>query len=161
MISIDMITGELLKAVPSMMRAIRKKWKKGQISGVTDSQFHILMFIQNRPGTSLQDVAQHLGLTSPSTSATVDELVSKGLVFREPSTEDRRKITLALTQNGQETLQKIFEQSQKDLAQYLTSLTAEERLVVFKALKLLEPLFSAQRDLEETTESEVKGSESD
>lgn len=152
-ISIDMITREMLKVVPAIMRAIRKKWKKEQISGVTDSQFHILMFIQNNAGTSLLDVAQHLGLTSPSTSATVDELVSKQMVLRVPSNEDRRKITLTLTENGQKTLKEISEHSQKDLAQYLTSLTAEERSVVFQALQLLEPLFSTPKDLDENAEN--------
>ena len=154
MISIDTITAEILKVVPSMMRAIKKKWKNGQISGVTNSQFHLLMFIQNSPGTSLQDVAQYLGLTSPSASATVDELVSKQFVLREPSIEDRRKITLTLTGNGQKALQEISEHSQRDLAQYLTSLTAEERSVVFQAFQLLEPLFSVQRDLDESSLSE-------
>jgi DNA-binding MarR family transcriptional regulator len=154
MMSIDAITAEILKVVPSMMRAIKKKWKNGQISGVTNSQFHLLMFIQNNPGTSLQDVAQYLGLTSPSASATVDELVSKQLVLREPSTQDRRKITLTLTGDGHKALQEISEHSQKDLGQYLTSLSAEELAIVLKAFQLLEPLFSVQRDLDESTLSE-------
>jgi DNA-binding MarR family transcriptional regulator len=154
MISIDTITREILKVVPPMMRAIKKKWKNGQISGVTNSQFHLLLFIQNNPGTSLQDVAQYLDLTSPSASATVDELVSKQFVLREPSLEDRRKITLTLTGNGQTALQEISEHSQKYMAQYLTPLTAEERAIVLKAFQLLEPLFSVQRDLDESPLSE-------
>jgi DNA-binding MarR family transcriptional regulator len=148
MISVDEVTQDLLKVVPTMMRAIRKKWKKGQISGVTDSQFHILMFIQNNQGTSLLDVAQHLGQTSPSTSASVDELVLKELVCREPSTEDRRKITLTISENGQKTLQEIYSLSQRELAGYLSPLTDEERQLVSTAFKLLEPLFTSQKDSE-------------
>ncbi|MEI7844422.1 MAG: MarR family transcriptional regulator [Chloroflexota bacterium] len=148
-IPMDTLTRQILKVVPSMMRAIKKKWKTGQISGVTNSQFHLLIFIQNNPGTSLLDVAQYLGQTSPSTSAAVDEMVSKQLVSRQNSTEDRRKITLTLTGNGQKILNEITQHSQNDLAPHLAALSDAERLVVFQALTILEPLFSTSKDPEE------------
>ena len=144
-ISIDLVSRELLEVVPPIMRTIRKKWKDGSIGGVTNSQFRILMFIQKHPGAALQEVARHLGLTSPTTSTTVDELVNNQLVLRAPSTADRRKITLTLTEQGQQTLEKVFEQSRKDLAAYLSPLTSEEAEIVYQALKLLGPLFSSQR----------------
>jgi DNA-binding MarR family transcriptional regulator len=153
-ISIDLVSRELLDVVPRIMRAIKHKWKKGLICGVTNSQFRILMFIQKKPGASLQDVAHHLGLTSPTTSASVDELVSGQLVLRETSTEDRRKITLTLTAQGQKTLDEVFEHSRNDLAAYLTVLTAEQRAIVFQGLKLLAPLFSSHREPEENIETE-------
>jgi DNA-binding MarR family transcriptional regulator len=155
-IPMDTLTREILKVVPSMMRAIKKKWKTGQISGVTNSQFHLLIFIQNNPGTSLQDLAQYLGQTSPSTSAAVDEMVSKQVVSRQNSTEDRRKITLTLTENGKKILNEIFEHSQNDLAPHLATLSEEERLLVFQALTILEPLFSTSKDPEEVIAAQAE-----
>jgi DNA-binding MarR family transcriptional regulator len=149
-ISVDILARELLDVVPPIMRTIRKKWKKGPIGGVTNSQFRILMFIQKKPGASLQDVAHHLGLTSPTTSTTVDELVSNHLVLRESSIEDRRKITLSLTTEGQKTLEEVFEHSRNDLAACLSLLTVEERAIVFQAMKLLTPLFSPRMEQKET-----------
>ena len=144
--SIDLVSRELLDVVPQIMRTIKSKWKKGPIGGVTNPQFRILMFIQKMPGTSLQDVAQHLGLTSPTTSTTVDELVNNQLVLRDPSTEDRRKITLTLTDEGQKTLEEVFEHSRQHLAAYLSSLTTTEQEIVLEALKLLGPLFSTYQE---------------
>jgi len=152
-ISTDMVARELLDAVPPIMRTIRKKWRKGPICGVTNPQFRILMFIPQKPGASLQEVAHHLGLTSPTISTTVDELVSSQLVFREPSTEDRRKITLTLTSEGQKTLEEVFDHSRKHLEAYLSPLTPEERTTVFQALKLLGSLFSSRREQDEIIES--------
>jgi DNA-binding MarR family transcriptional regulator len=146
MITSDAVTRQLLKVVPAMMRAIRKKWKKGLVSGVTDSQFHILMAIRNNPGASLLEISQHLGQTPPSTSASVEELVAKQLVTRESSAEDRRKITLVLTNSGETTLQEIFEYSQKELAPYIIPLTQAELETVFQALVLLEPLFITPKE---------------
>jgi DNA-binding MarR family transcriptional regulator len=143
--STDMIARELLNVIPSIMRTIRSKWKKGSIQGVSNAQFRILMFIQRHPGAALQDVARHLGLTSPTTSTTVDELVKNQLVLREPSIEDRRKITLTLTDQGQKILEEVFEHSRQHLAGFLSPLSPEEAEIVFQALKLLGPLFSSQR----------------
>lgn len=150
----DMVSRELLNVVPSIMRSIRRKWKKGPILGVTNSQFRTLMYIQKHPGVSLQDVAHHLGLTSPTTSTTVDDLVSSQLVLREPSTQDRRKIKLTLTEEGKNTLDAIFDHSRNDLATYLSSLTTEQCAIVFQGLRLLTPLFSSQRERGEIIESE-------
>jgi DNA-binding MarR family transcriptional regulator len=140
-----MVARELLNVIPQIMRTIRSKWKNGSIQGVSNVQFRILMFIQKHPGAALQDVARHLGLTPPTTSTTVDELVKTQLVLREPSTEDRRKITLTLTDKGQKNLEEVFEHSRQHLAGYLSALSPEEAEIVFQALKLLGPLFSSQR----------------
>ena len=144
-ISTDMIARELLDVVPPIMRTIRHKWKEGPIHGVSNAQFRILMFIQKRPGAALQDVAHHMGLTSSTTSTTVEELVNNQLVLREPSTDDRRKITLTLTTKGRQTLEEVFEHSRQHLAGYLSPLSTDEAEIVFQALKLLGPLFSSQR----------------
>ena len=143
--STNMIAQEMLNVVPSIMRTIRNKWKKGAIHGISNAQFRILMFIQRHPGAALQEVARHLGLTSPTTSTTVDELVKTQLVLREPSTEDRRKITLTLTDQGQKVLDEVYEHSRQHLAGYLAPLSPEEAETVYKALQLLGPLFSSQR----------------
>ena len=145
LVSADLISRELLDVVPPIMRTIRSKWKEGPICGVSNSQFRILMFIQKRPGAALQDVARHLGLTSATTSTTVDDLVNDRFVLREPSTEDRRKITLTLTNLGQQTLEEVFELSRQHLAGYLSPLSADDAEIVFQALKLLRPLFSSYR----------------
>jgi DNA-binding MarR family transcriptional regulator len=142
---IDKAASELLEVVPSIMRTIRKKWKEGPICGVTNAQFRILMFIQRHPGTSLLEVARFLGLTSPTTSITIDEMVTKNLVVREPSTHDRRKISLTLTDLGQKTLDEVFEYSRNDLASYLSGLGTKDLETVYQALKLLRPLFSTSK----------------
>ena len=140
-ISRDMVARELLDVVPPIMRTIRKKWKEGSIKGVTQSQFRILMYIQNNSGTSLQEVAAHLGLTSPTTSTAVEDLVSNQLVLRQPSSEDRRKVTLSLTGKGQRILGEVFDYSRQHLADFLSPLTEAERITVYQGLKLLGPLF--------------------
>jgi DNA-binding MarR family transcriptional regulator len=80
-----------------------------------------------------------------TTSTTVDELVNNQFVLREPSTEDRRKIALTLTDPSQQTLKEVFEHSRQHLTGYLSPLSTEESEIVFQALKLLGPLFSSRQ----------------
>ena len=144
-VSVDTVSRVLLDVVPPIMRTIKHTWKEGPICGISNPQFRILMFIQKQPGAALQDVARHVGLASPTASTTVDELVNNQLVLRESSTEDRRKITLTLTELGQQTLEEVHEHSRQYLAGYLSSLSSEEAEIVFQALKILEPLFSSRQ----------------
>lgn len=133
---------ELLDFVPSLMRVVQKKWKKGLIHGVTHSQFHMLMFIQRYPGAALQDVADHIDLTAATTSTTIEELVTHGLVLREASKEDRRKVSLTTTAEGEAVLEGVYADSRQDIEEYLLSLTSAELEIVRQALQLLGPLFT-------------------
>jgi DNA-binding MarR family transcriptional regulator len=145
-VTIESTARKLLDVVPPIMRTIRHKWKKGPIGGMTNSQFRMLMYIQRHPGASLLDVAEHLGLSSPTTSTTIDELVCDQLVKRESSTEDRRKVALTLTVEGQNSLEEVFNHSQDQLAFFLSPLSQQELGIVYQALDLLEPLFTPHRE---------------
>lgn len=153
----ETVARELLNLVPAIMRAIRSKWKHGTICGVTNSQFRILMYLQKKPGSSLQDLAQHIGLTAPTTSTTVEQMVCNQLVNRKPSLEDRRKIVLTLTEQGQNTLNEVFSHSRNHLASYLAPLTDEECDLVVQALKLLEPLYAIRKSPEVTNKTPTGG----
>ena len=68
-------------------------------------------------------------------------MVLNRLVRREPSPKDRRKVTLTLTDRGQEILEKAHNATQARLAEVLSRLTPEESETIFQAMKLLQPLF--------------------
>jgi DNA-binding MarR family transcriptional regulator len=144
---------ELLDFVPPLMRVVQKKWKKGLVHGVTHSQFLMLMFIQHHPGTALQDVAYHIDLTAATTSTTIEELVTRGLVLREPSQEDRRKVALTITAAGEVVLEGVYQDSRNELEEYLSSLTSGEQVTVLQALQLLAPLFVCSKNEEEKENS--------
>ena len=140
------VAREMLDVVPSIMRMLKQKWKKGPINGITESQFLMLMFIQRSPGAALQDVAQYMSLTPATTSTTVEELVSAEFVVRKTCQQDRRKVSLKITDAGEAALEKIFDDSRREIEAYLSPLSAEELSVVSSAFQLLAPLFSAEHD---------------
>jgi DNA-binding MarR family transcriptional regulator len=135
------IAHEILDIVPIIMRVIRIEMRSQRSADLAIPQFRALLFISRNPGTSLLSVADHLGLTSPTVCRMVDGLMLNRLVRREPSSKDRRKVTLTLTSRGQDILEKARNGTLARLAEVLSHLTPEEGETVFKAMKLLQPLF--------------------
>ncbi len=67
--------------------------------------------------------------------------MAHALVMRQHSNTDRRKITLALTPDGQNVLDEARTSTQARLADLLASLSAEQCETVFQALQIIQPLF--------------------
>ncbi len=77
-------------------------WQAAHARGLTPTQAEILAYLlrrgPSRPGT----VAEALGVTPATLSASAAALVSKGLATREPDPDDARALRLRPTQAGKE-----------------------------------------------------------
>jgi len=154
-ISTDAVARELLDVVPVIMRTIRTEMRSHRSNELTVPLFRSLMFLERHPGVSLLDLAGHLGLTSPSVCKIVDGLVDHSLVKRQHSNTDRRKITLALTQAGQEVLDEARTSAQARLADLLVPLSTQQCETVFQALQIIQPLFLPAGDKILTGETKI------
>src|SRR6478609_6435276 len=63
-------------------------------------QASVLDHLDDVAGTSLLDLARHMGVTASTMSLTVDRLERGGYVTRERSKEDKRRVDLRLTGSG-------------------------------------------------------------
>ena len=137
----ETVARALLDVTPVIMRTIRTEMRSHRSNDLTVPLFRTMMFLGGHPGVSLLDLAAHLGLTSPSVCKIVDGLVAHGLVMRQHSNIDRRKITLALTPEGRKVLDEARTSTQARLADLLGSLSAAQCKLVIQALEILHPLF--------------------
>jgi DNA-binding MarR family transcriptional regulator len=133
---------EILDIVPLIMRSIRVEMRNQRSADLTVTQFRALLFIHRNQHTSLKNLAYYLGLTSPTVCKMVDWMVLNQLVWREISPKDRRKITLALTEKGNDILEKAHSGTQERLTELLSRLSPQEGDTVYNAMRLLQPLFS-------------------
>jgi DNA-binding MarR family transcriptional regulator len=140
-ITFDIVGREILDVIPIVMGMIRSEMRNQSAADLTLPQYRALLFIQLNHGSSLKKLAHHLGTTTPTTSKLVDGMVLKNLIWREPSLDDRRKITLILTAQGQHLLEIARNGTQARLAEVLSQLTPEEGKTVYLAMNLLLPLF--------------------
>lgn len=76
--------------------------------GITELQLIILYTLSKKDNIRLNDLAEKLNMSNSTISGTIERLVSAGLVIRKPSKEDRRAVTLHLSEKGKEKLQEAF-----------------------------------------------------
>ncbi|GAA4774772.1 MarR family winged helix-turn-helix transcriptional regulator [Citricoccus nitrophenolicus] len=84
--------------------------------------------------TSPTDLGRLLGLTSASTTALVDRLVSNGHARRSPSTTDRRRVSVTHTQTAAEDGSRIFVPLSRHLAAHLSGFTPDQILAACQVL---------------------------
>jgi MarR family transcriptional regulator for hemolysin len=137
----DDVARELLEVVPVIIKDIRSQMRSRRSPELTVPQFRTLAFVDHNKGTSLSAVANHMGLTLPSTSKLVDGLITRGMLTREDNPADRRRIKLGVTSHGLV----ILENSRKGTLTYLTDkispVSAEDKEVIAKAMKTLRSVF--------------------
>jgi len=65
--------------------------------GVSSGQWPFLRVLWNEEGMTQRELSRRVGMQEPTTVTALNSLVKAGLVRREPSTEDRRKVHVFLT----------------------------------------------------------------
>lgn len=134
---------QLLEVIPVVMREIRSEMRSRRSPDLTVPQFRALSFISRNVGSSLLDVANHLGLTPPSTSRLVDGLIYRNMMTREDHPGDRRRVKLTVTNLGE----KILEASRQDALTYLSTklsnIDTDDREAIVKAMNVLQPIFTS------------------
>lgn len=140
--SIDECAREVLDTVPPVMRVIRSELRRHGARELSVPQFRTLNFLSRNKGASLSEVAEHIGLTLPSMSTLIDGLVTRNFAVRRTHPDDRRRMTLELTDRGQTTLRSAREATQDYLAELLESLSQEDRNTVIKSMRILRSIFA-------------------
>jgi DNA-binding MarR family transcriptional regulator len=133
---------ELLEVVPLVMRTVRAEMRGSRADDLSVPQFRALGFVHRKPGASLSDVAEHIGLALPSMSKLMDGLVERKLVRRAGHPDDRRRVNLELTARGGAVWQSARASAQASLEERLTSLDEDERMTIARAMRILHPLFA-------------------
>jgi DNA-binding MarR family transcriptional regulator len=134
---------ELLDVVPTVMRDIRSEMRSRRASGLTVPQFRALMFVSRNKGSSLSELANHMGLTLPSISRLVDGLIARSMITREEHPDDRRRMRLAVTSAGRECFEASRRGTLAYLAEKLDQVTTDDREIITRAMETLRTVFAA------------------
>lgn len=117
--------------------------------GVSTTQCFMIVEIGRKPGISVKELAEVLRIDKSGVSRSVEELVQKEIVERNPSKEDRRYVVLNLLPKGQARFEKIENDMYLKFKEVLEQIPMEKREQVVEALKLYN---EACTKVEETNE---------
>jgi DNA-binding MarR family transcriptional regulator len=113
--------------------------EKGDASccGVTITQCHAIAEIGMKEKISLIDLAEMLSVDKSTMSRTIDNLVEAELALRDLDQENRRYVTIQLTEDGQNVFRNIEDSMAAYFSSILEEIPEEKREQVFESLRLL------------------------
>jgi DNA-binding MarR family transcriptional regulator len=92
---------------PVLLRLARELRKETEQLGITARQATLLWLVKRSPGLSLAELAAEEGISPPALSGHVDRLERSGLLERLRSSDDRRRVGLRLTDDGERLMRSV------------------------------------------------------
>ena len=91
------------------------------------SHFEVIQYIAEQGNPSMKDIASQLHITPPSASTLVDTLVSKNLVLRSQTPDDRRAIHVILAPTAHKLLVSIYKKKSSIFNSMLSNLNEGDK----------------------------------
>ncbi len=113
---------EIMSLSISQQRMMRKVWR---------------MNMEQPEGVMLKELAEQLSLSCSAVSVMVDTMVKRGILVREASRDDRRKVMIRVSEGGLK-FARVYEQFFDDVCQEFASEQSREEMEVF--IKILNKL---------------------
>lgn len=120
---------------------------------VTAPQLVTLHTIAHRNKTSINELSKMVSLDASTLVGIIDRLEAKGYVRRERSMEDRRQVSIWITDSGKAFIDQAPSPLQSSLAKSLTRLTPLEQSIIAQSLERIVQMIDDEH--EETPELPV------
>jgi DNA-binding MarR family transcriptional regulator len=104
---------------------------------ISDGQFSVLFSLANNGPLGLNELSQRERVTPPSMNRTVGALVESGYTTRTTSTEDGRKVVIALTADGVRVIEETRQRRDAWFSRRLAELTDEQSELLRAAAPVL------------------------
>lgn len=101
-----MIRDHILKTQTAHLASCGKHEALGDLSL---PQFHTIMIVRALGKITITELSDRLAVSPPSASAMVDRLVEKGILNREHSTKDRRKVMVEISPDAVKYIEGVEE----------------------------------------------------
>jgi DNA-binding MarR family transcriptional regulator len=125
---------------PVLLKLNRHLRREIHSLGVTGGQASLLFTIQARPGIGVRELAALERMSAPGMSKYVGRLEAAGLVARDPSADDRRRVGLYITPEGERVLRSVKSRRTAWLAARLRQLPDDELDAIDNAIGALAEL---------------------
>lgn len=125
---------------PVLLQVGRELRRESRDVGVSPEQVSLLVAIKYAPGIGVRELAARERVSAPAMSKHVDRLERDGLVTRTPSADDRRRVGVTLTDEGQRVLRRVRSRRTAWLATRLKGLSDEQLRAIDAAIAPLKEL---------------------
>ena len=136
---------EVLIALRRVIRAtdLHSKYLS-KTTGLTAPQILLLKTIRSQGETTIGKLADHMSLSQATVTTILDRLEKRGLVYRERSKEDKRKVHAHLTESGIHTLQAAPMPLHDQFARQFADLQDWEQSMIISSLQRVAHMMDAE-----------------
>jgi DNA-binding MarR family transcriptional regulator len=117
-----------------LLQVGRELRRETRALGASPEQVALLVSIKYAPGIGIRELAARERVSPPAMTKHVDRLERDGLVERTQSEDDRRRVGIKLTDEGQRLLRRVRSRRTAWLAQRLAKLDAAELSAIEAAI---------------------------
>jgi DNA-binding MarR family transcriptional regulator len=118
---------EFMESIQSMRHRMAFRFAdSGKMPRVTPSQWGALMLIEQRGESTVKDIAKALSITSSAATQLVDGLAVSGYVVRKTQTDDRRAVTLTLSNKTKNQVGKMKKEAMQKFLKFFEVLNDRE-----------------------------------
>ena len=136
----------IFRAIRKIIRSVdqHSKWLSAEY-GITIPQLLSLMELVESGPMTLKEISEAIFIGSSTLVGIVDRLEARGLVKRERSDKDRRKVMIAPTEQGHELIQRSPSPLQDNLRIALNQLPELERTTIALSLERIVELLEIKQ----------------
>lgn len=113
-------------------------------TGLTSPQILLLQTIRDQGEVTIGEIAHEMSLSQATVTTIIDRLEKRGLVYRERSKEDKRKVHAHLTEEALETLKSAPIPLQDQFARQYADLQDWEQSMIIASLQRVAEMMDAQ-----------------
>lgn len=119
------------------LRLARRIRQQRSVQTMTDGQFAVLVNLHLHGPHTLSALAERDGITAPSMNRTVNCLEELGYVSRVTDSADRRRVSIAITDEGHRVVTETVERRDSWLARILAGLDDDDRRTLHAAAEII------------------------
>lgn len=128
----------IMDALRRIVQALRRASARYEReAGLTSAQVFILKTLHSRPGVSVNALAAATHTQQSTVSEVVTRLETRGLIERRAAAQDRRRVELRLTPQGEQLIANDAATPQEALVAAIAALPAEKRAALAEGLSAL------------------------
>lgn len=121
---VDQILDQLEPVIARQRRAVARH---GCLRAISSTHLHVLYVLEGDGPIPMGRLAEILDVSLPNVTGIIDRMVERGLVERGRDADDRRLVTVAVTETGRGTVKEIDTIRRETLGRTLAVLTPEQQ----------------------------------
>ena len=125
---------KLTRAADSLMARLAQR---GTLCDLTPSQFGVLESLYHLGPMCQGEVSAKILRSTGNMTLVLDNLEKRGLVRRERNLDDRRMVTISLTEAGREVISRILPRQIAAIIEEMSVLTSEEQATLGRVCRKL------------------------